>query len=214
MSQKEKIDKKEHLLEVAERVFGELGYEGASTRVLAQEAGVNMAMLNYYFGSKDGLLKAVVERRVSSMKKGFEEIARQDISCQEKLTQILQLYVGRVATSKYLHKIIFREISVVRSGSDLSDYILEVLHGNAQVVQQIIEEGIRNGEFRAVDAEMTVTSIFGTVFYLINSRRLASKMLGMDLFNDQVLQEEMKPRLLAYLKDYIQVYLLTDETEK
>ncbi|RNI27950.1 TetR/AcrR family transcriptional regulator [Rufibacter immobilis] len=214
MSQKEKTDKKEHLLEVAERVFGELGYEGASTRVLAQEAGVNMAMLNYYFGSKDGLLKAVVERRVSSMKKGFEEICRQDISCQEKLTQILQLYVGRVATSKYLHKIIFREISVVRSGSDLSDYILEVLHGNAQVVQQIIEEGIRNGEFRAVDAEMTVTSIFGTVFYLINSRRLASKMLGMDLFNDQVLQEETKPRLLAYLKDYIQVYLLTDETEK
>ena len=70
MAEKEKIDKKEHLLNVAERVFGEMGYDGASTRVLAQEAGVNMAMLNYYFGSKDGLLKAVVERRMSLLPAG------------------------------------------------------------------------------------------------------------------------------------------------
>lgn len=42
-----KEDKKEHILNTAERVFAEYGYEGASTRLLAGEAGVNMAMLNY-----------------------------------------------------------------------------------------------------------------------------------------------------------------------
>jgi AcrR family transcriptional regulator len=50
---KDKIDKKDHILDVAERVFSELGFDGASTRTISGEAGVNMAMLNYYFGSKE-----------------------------------------------------------------------------------------------------------------------------------------------------------------
>ncbi|RNI22384.1 TetR/AcrR family transcriptional regulator [Rufibacter latericius] len=208
MTAKEKIDKKEHLLNVAERVFGELGYDGASTRLLAQEAGVNMAMLNYYFGSKDGLLMAVVERRMGHMKKGFEEIAQQDTSSWEKIIQIVQLYVIRVATSKYFHKIIFREISVLRSGSELTDFVLDNLYRNVMLVHQILEEGIQKSEFRPVDIEMTVVSIFGTVNYIINSRRLASKILNMDLLDDQVLQDEMKPRLLAYLQDSLKTHLL------
>ncbi|WP_207431040.1 TetR/AcrR family transcriptional regulator [Sabulibacter ruber] len=210
MAEKEKIDKKEHLLNVAERVFGELGYDGASTRLLAQEAGMNMAMLNYYFGSKDGLLKAVVERRMASTRKSFEEIALQDISSWDKITQVVQLYVSKVATSKYFHKIIFREISVLRPGgtSEVTDFVLENLYANTMHVQQILEEGIKKGEFRPVDVEMTIASIFGTVNYLINSRRLASKILNMDLLDDQVLQEEMKPRLLAYLHDSLKTHLL------
>jgi AcrR family transcriptional regulator len=61
---KDKIDKKDHILDVAERVFSELGFDGASTRVISGEAGVNMAMLNYYFGSKEGLLLAVFRRGI------------------------------------------------------------------------------------------------------------------------------------------------------
>jgi AcrR family transcriptional regulator len=208
MTEKEKIDKKEHLLNVAERVFGELGYDGASTRLLAQEAGVNMAMLNYYFGSKDGLLKAVVDRRMTLTRKSFEEISQQETSSWEKILQVVQLYVSRVATSKYFHKILYREISVMRTGSEVTDFVIDNLYANAVHVQQILEEGIRKGEFRPVDVEMTVSSIFGTVTYLINSRRLASKILNLDLLDDQVLQDEMKPRLLAYLQDSLKTHLL------
>ena len=43
---KDKIDKKDHILDVAERVFSDLGYDGASTRTISGEAGVNMAMLD------------------------------------------------------------------------------------------------------------------------------------------------------------------------
>jgi AcrR family transcriptional regulator len=62
--EKEKTDKKDHILDVAERVFAELGYDGASTRLISGEARVNMAMLNYYFGSKEGVFLAIFERRI------------------------------------------------------------------------------------------------------------------------------------------------------
>jgi AcrR family transcriptional regulator len=64
--EKEKTDKKDHILDVAERVFAEQGYDGASTRMISGEAGVNMAMLNYYFGSKEGVFLAIFDRRITT----------------------------------------------------------------------------------------------------------------------------------------------------
>ncbi|GAB2535436.1 TetR/AcrR family transcriptional regulator [Rufibacter soli] len=212
--EKDKSEKREHLLNVAERVFGEMGYEAASTRLLAQEAGVNMAMLNYYFGSKDGLLKAVVSRRINGMKEGFEEIARQDLTNWEKLNQLLQFYISRVARNKYFHKILFREISMVRTSNEVSDFVVENVHYNIDLVQQVVKAGVAAGEFKPVDVEMTVASIFGTIYYLINSRRLASKMLHLDMLDNDVLEKDVKPRLQAYLQDNLKAYLLKDESEK
>lgn len=51
------------LLDVAERCFAEQGYRSISLRQITSEAGVNLASVNYYFGSKLGLLKAVFRRR-------------------------------------------------------------------------------------------------------------------------------------------------------
>ena len=69
---KDKIDKKDHILDVAERVFSELGFDGASTRTISGEAGVNMAMLNYYFGSKEGLFLAVFQRKIEPLHAEFD----------------------------------------------------------------------------------------------------------------------------------------------
>ncbi|MCC6489892.1 MAG: TetR/AcrR family transcriptional regulator [Candidatus Hydrogenedentes bacterium] len=51
------------ILDAAEALFGARGCDGVSTRVIAEAAGVNIAMLSYYFGSKEGLFKAMLQRR-------------------------------------------------------------------------------------------------------------------------------------------------------
>lgn len=50
------------LLDAAERLFGERGFDGTSLRAVAEAAGANIAAVNYHFGSKDRLLRAVVAR--------------------------------------------------------------------------------------------------------------------------------------------------------
>lgn len=54
------------IIEVAIRLFGERGYEGASTRDIAKQAGVNAPALQYYFDSKEGLYQACAEHIVES----------------------------------------------------------------------------------------------------------------------------------------------------
>ena len=59
------IDTKERILDVAERLFADFGYSATSLRDITREAGVNLASVNYHFGSKEALLAALLERRFS-----------------------------------------------------------------------------------------------------------------------------------------------------
>ena len=58
------IDTRERILDVAERLFGERGFPATSLRDITAEAGVNVASVNYHFGSKEALLTEVLERRL------------------------------------------------------------------------------------------------------------------------------------------------------
>ncbi|MGH8706477.1 MAG: TetR/AcrR family transcriptional regulator, partial [Burkholderiales bacterium] len=55
------------ILDAAEELFMQHGFEGASMRMLTAKAGVNLAAVNYHFGSKDALIEAVFRRRLDPM---------------------------------------------------------------------------------------------------------------------------------------------------
>ena len=58
------IDTKEKILDVAEKLFASTGYKGTSLRMITAAAEVNLAAVNYHFGSKEGLVTAVIDRRL------------------------------------------------------------------------------------------------------------------------------------------------------
>src|ERR1700758_1105142 len=63
------------ILEAALELFAASGFEGASTRTIAERAGVNLPAIQYYFGSKEGLYRAVVEQFSQEMRAGVAPIA-------------------------------------------------------------------------------------------------------------------------------------------
>jgi AcrR family transcriptional regulator len=63
------------ILEAALELFAASGFEGASTRTIADQAGVNLPAIQYYFGSKEGLYRAVVEQFSLEMQAGVSPIA-------------------------------------------------------------------------------------------------------------------------------------------
>jgi AcrR family transcriptional regulator len=62
------------ILEAALELFAASGFEGASTRTLAERAGVNLPAIQYYFGSKEGLYRAVVQQISEQMQAGFASV--------------------------------------------------------------------------------------------------------------------------------------------
>ncbi len=202
----DKSDKKDLILDVAEKLFSELGFDGASTRHIAKEAGINMAMLNYYFGSKDGLYKSVLERRLGGFRQTLSNLNEENISSWDKINRCVELYVDRVMGNECFHRLINREMSL-QQRSETSDFISETMMRNVNEVKRIIEEGVKNGTFRQVDIEMTVASIMGTKLFVVNSTLLSSKLMNKDLTDPEVMKAEIKPRIIAHLKELIKSHL-------
>ena len=64
MAEVRNTDTRERILDVAERLFMAHGYDGTSMRQITGEAGVNLAAVNYHFGSKESLIQEVFRRRL------------------------------------------------------------------------------------------------------------------------------------------------------
>jgi len=211
--EKDKIDRKEVILDVAERMFSELGYDGASTRIISKEAEVNVAMLNYYFGSKDGLFTAVFERRVATFRAILQNINHEQISSWEKMQKCVDYYIDRIVSNSSFHKLIYRELSLSQR-SEITKSITDILLTNVMEVKKIIEEGIANGSFRSdVDMEMLIATMFGTKYYIMHSSQLSSALLQRDVEDEKVVENELKPRMKNHLKNLFKAYLLNENNQ-
>ncbi|HEY4324533.1 MAG TPA: TetR/AcrR family transcriptional regulator [Mucilaginibacter sp.] len=208
---KDKIDKKDHILDVAEKVFSDLGFDGASTRMISGEAGVNMAMLNYYFGSKEGLFLAIFERKISSFQTLLQNIGNdENMSSWDKLAKCIDNYVDRIIVNNCFQKLINREMSMNKR-SDLSDKITQILMVNVLEIKKILDEGIKNGSFfKDIDTQLVIASIFGTKNYIINTPNISSLILGHDIRDEKFLEEHLKPRIKIYMKRLLKAYLMND----
>ncbi len=208
---KDKIDKKDHILDVAERIFSDLGFDGASTRMISGEAGVNMAMLNYYFGSKEGLFLAIFERKIASFQALLQNIGNDErFTSWDKLSMFIDSYVERVVVNNCFQKLINREMSIGKRG-DLTDKITQILMTNVLELKKIFDEGVKNGSFdKNTDTQLLTATIFGTKNYIINMPNISSKMFGHDIRDEKFLEEKLKPRIKKYMKRLLKAYLMND----
>jgi AcrR family transcriptional regulator len=207
---KDKIDKKDHILDVAERVFSDLGFDGASTRMISGEAGVNMAMLNYYFGSKEGLFLAIFERKIASFQTLLQNIGNEGISSWDKLEKCIDNYVDRIIVNNCFQKLINREMSISKH-TDLTDKITKILMINVLEFKKIFDEGVKSGIFnKDIDTQLLTATIFGTKNYIINAPHISSLMLGHDIRDEKFLEEKLKPRIKTYMKRLLKAYLMND----
>jgi AcrR family transcriptional regulator len=69
-------DKRAHIIDTALHLFSERGFEGTSIRHIAEKASVNVAMVNYYFGSKEKLFDKIVEQKSSVTRILLDEISK------------------------------------------------------------------------------------------------------------------------------------------
>lgn len=201
----EKTDKRKDILIAAEMLFSEFGFEGTSTRQIAKESGANMAMINYYFGSKDGVFLEIMEHRISGFKSQLSLINEEQIPAKEKLLKVVDQYTTRIFSNISFHKMMHRELSLTQR-PEMFSQIKDAMACNRQVIEDIIEKGIAEGTFRQVDVRMSIASIMGTITLIATSPSKVNDTPNLDL-SDPEQAEPLRKRLVAHLQDLIITHL-------
>ena len=90
----EHTDTRESLLDAAETLFAAHGIEAASLRQITQHAGANLAAVNYHFGSKDGLVRAVFSRRLRPITEERIRLLEQcDLEAEDAVEKVLTAFL-------------------------------------------------------------------------------------------------------------------------
>jgi AcrR family transcriptional regulator len=202
------IDKKEHIMDVAVTLFAEKGFEGTSIRDLAHEADVNIAMINYYFGSKEKLFVALLEAKARFMRDKIDAVQNNpSLSELEKINQIIDGYIDRFLSQPEFHRVLQQEL-LVTNRELLHQNVTTLFAKNTQDIVSIIEKGIRKKIFRKVDPPLLFASIIGTINQVMLSKNMCNTLMNTEANSDPYKNPELKIRLTKHIKEMVQDHLL------
>jgi len=197
---------REKIINAAEELFAEHGFDNTSVRQLALKAKVNVAMISYYFGSKEKLFETLIEDRTSFLRGKIHALNLEEISSWQKVNMMVEFFVDRFFEKHLMHRILHREMGM-NHRSKLTEAIGNILSRNANEMRQLLNDGIKKKEFRKVDTEMMMASFIGTLWQVVGSYNLTCKVLGQKPDKTGVPNEEVKARLKAHLKELFTSYL-------
>lgn len=165
------------LLSAGTRLFAERGYDGTPLSAIADRAGVNKAMVSYYFGGKRKLYLAIVTATFGDIVARAEELPTLRRPAPEVLRQLIAL-IAETATRRNPHFPAMMLREVLAGGRHLGDETLRYPLRVADAVRRIIERGMQEGTFRSVDPLLTHLSLIGGLLFFFATAPLRQRLIA------------------------------------
>jgi AcrR family transcriptional regulator len=173
-------DVREALLEVAGQLFSERGVNEVSLRELARAADVTPAMVHYYFGDKQGLYEALLERALSRVLGRVREIVAADREGIEEIADLLQVVVGALSSERWIPSVIIREV-IADSGRFRERFIRDFASQIARIVPEVLGRERAAGRLRQdLDLPLAFVSLLGMMAWPFAARPVLERVLGLD----------------------------------
>jgi len=208
------------ILDAAVRQFSSNGLAGARTEQIAEEAGVNKALLYYYFQSKDSLYAAALELVAEGVRVSSMAVLEADASAGERFLLSALHHFDRIHTNPGFQSLMQQEMIRLHRGQQnaLSSLVEKVFRPLMERMQEVLEEGIATGELIPVDpSQIRYAALGANVFYFLSAplmrmiqgddplehgalefrRRSSIQYLGQTIFIDRELGAEVAARVLA-----------------
>lgn len=173
-------DLKVRILDTAEALFAENGYAATSIRRIADQAGVNPALVHYYFGNKKALLQAVMERSLEPL---GQAIAAMKDSTEASPEKIARLLLSMVVEHPNIPHLLTRE--VLLPGGEMQQYFVENMAPRlGGALPALLNREKSAGRLRQdSDPAISAVLIMAMCVFPFIARALAEPVLGID-FNE------------------------------
>lgn len=199
------------ILDAAEKLFAQKGFMGTSVRDIANKAQVNVAMISYYFGSKEKLLQSLLINRTEQSRALLNELKKDThIDPWGKIDRIIDFYVDHLLDNRRFHAIMSRQISLVQD-EEIIDLLVNIKKTNHTLIQEIIKEGQKKKVFRKVNIPLTIGSVIGTISQVSMSRPFYKKILKFKGKEEEDYFKELRPKLKEHLKSLMRSHLALKE---
>ena len=188
-------------MDAAEVLFAENGFNGTSVRDIAEKAGVNLAMISYYFGSKEKMMEAMFAQRSSYYKLQLESMIRdKELDPMAKMERLIDQYIEKLMNNQAFHRVLVRE-QMVSGNKMIMDHIQELKKQNQALIREILTEGQKKGVFKKnIDLPILMMTLVGTISQLLTTQHYYKEINGLQDMPADEFQKHIRKKLSQHLK--------------
>jgi len=163
-------EKQIHILDIAEELIAKKGYEGTSVRDICSKANINVAMISYYFGSKEKMMSYLYQYRVLKTRENFSGFADtiKDGKPEMQMKEMIKYIVGQLFKYNYFHGFVTQEL---RHTDHVKDELMDFYQLFVKKLDDVIKKGVASGVFTFTPKpEDVLTTIIGSTLFVIRNR--------------------------------------------
>lgn len=183
---------REDILRAAEEEFAQKGIYGTRVDEIAKKANINKRMIYEYFGSKEGLYKAVLANVYGRLSHKEIGLLSEDIPSKEAMKKIIVLYFDFLKNNPtYVNLILWENLN---KGKYIQDMDFSTIKDPAfELFRKVINRGKAEGEFKQdIDTEQMILSLLTYTFSYFSNRFTLSKLLGRKLDDEENIKKRME----------------------
>ncbi|MCD6597520.1 MAG: TetR/AcrR family transcriptional regulator [Bacteroidales bacterium] len=200
-SKQEPLVTQELIINAARYVFIRKGYSGARMQEIADEAGINKALLFYYFRSKENLFHAIFTGVLEQIQKEIINILNSEMDLFDKLRFFFNFYIGILQKNSFVPAFLIHEVN--QNAQILVDDFKKA--GFTMPVHFIkqINRGVKQGRIKAVDPVQLLLNMLSLAIYPIMAEPLIKGVLNIDDDSYNEIIEKRKTELADWVIDSI-----------
>lgn len=196
------------ILDAASMEFAEKGLAGARTDAIAKAAGVNKALLYYYFRDKQSLYGAVLEYNLGSLLEELVRILDTGQPVGYRMLAYARTHFDYVAAHPEYRRLMQHEMMRAGNSKQFPRLVEVFFRPLMQHVLAVLEEGITNGEFRRVQPMQFMHSIIAVIVFYFTAVPVIRAMAAYDPLSPKALGQRREAML-----DFIAGALFRDQTK-
>ena len=163
-------EKQIHILDIAEELIAKKGYEGTSVRDICSKANINVAMISYYFGSKEKMMSYLYQYRVLKTRENFSEFADtiKYGKPEMQMKEMVKFIIAQLFKYNYFHGFVTQQI---RHCDQVKNELLDCYQLFVKKIDEVIKKGVASGVFTfAPKPEDLLTVIIGAALFVIRNK--------------------------------------------
>ena len=199
------------ILQAALREFSREGVAGARTDAIARAAGVNKALLYYYFKDKETLYGAVLDQVFGGLRESIQLALSSDLPPREKLLAYVGAHFDYIASHPLYPRIAQGEVMRAARGPtpQLARIAKRYFVPLFRKVAAVIQEGQVAGEFRPVDAKHFIPSMIAVIVFHFTNAPVLRMVTGADPYSEEIVAARR-----AAVLDFISAALFRPEGQR
>lgn len=191
-----------NILNAAKEIFERKGMAAARMQEIADEAGINKAMLHYYYRSKQFLFEAVFKSAFLTFAPQLNEIVNAENSLFEKIRSFTHNYTTFIVKHPYLPYFIIQELN---RNPEFAEKIFSENLPNIEKFRNQIESGVKEGLIRPIKAEHLFINIISLNIFPFIASPLLKGFLKTDSPTYKKLMEERKTEVADFILNSIKL---------